>query len=92
MAYTATATMTTKRDIFKRLCMDQVAIVYLLPTKTNITYIYIYIYICKTKGTLLDAITHLVHHIHQERKTAEKTIILYCRRHNEVAEVYKQVK
>ena len=39
----------------------------------------------------VDAITPLVCHIRQERKTAKMTII-YCRRHNEVAEVYEQLK
>ena len=78
MALTATATTRTMRVIFKRLCMDQVAIVYLPPTKKNI------IIICKMKGTLIDAITPLVCHIRQGRKKAKRLLPSRCSKYSKV--------
>ena len=65
--------------------MKEVAIIYLPPTKTNI------IYICKKKEKLSDALLPLVDHILEKQRASYKTLI-YCQKHNEVAEVYEMFK
>ena len=77
MALTATATTKTRKDIITRLCMNDPAIIYLPPTKSNI------VYFCKPKTTLRDVITPIAcHAVERERKglfiAADEMKLLKC--------------
>lgn len=85
MALTATATMMTRKEVISRLCMINPIIVYMAPTKANIFYS------CKSKTTISDAIAPIVQCIRERGKSTNK-IIIYCRKHNDVADIYEYFK
>lgn len=85
MALTATATSTTREVVQKRLCMQNPKLIYLPPTKKNIYYS------VKTKLTMLEVIQPIVEELQSRNKYADK-MILYCRRLNEVADMYEEFK
>lgn len=82
MALTATATASTRLEIISRLCMDCPIIIYEPPTQMNIMYSVS----CKTSISTVceDVAKNLLKHGNKADK-----MIIYCRRHLEVACIYE---
>lgn len=83
MALTATATKSTRRIVIQRLCMENPVIVYLPPTKSNITYT-----VFAKPELVKEMIQPIVDDLKTKGKQAGK-VLIYCRRHEEVAMMYE---
>ena len=85
MALTATATESTRNHVISRLCLDDPVIEYVPPTKTNILYS---VYQKSSLDTIVIKITEDL----LKYKDQRERVLIYCRRHLEVASFYKQFK
>ncbi|KAL5506244.1 hypothetical protein EMCRGX_G007846 [Ephydatia muelleri] len=83
MALTATATNTTRKVVISRLCMEDPVIVYVPPTKTNITYSVI------EKPSINVVVQQIAKELLEYGDKSCRTII-YCRKHLEVASMYEE--
>ena len=85
MALTATATESTRKHVISRLCLDDLVIVYVPPTKTNILYS---VYQKSSLDTIVIKITEDL----LKYKNQTERVLIYCHRHLEVASFYEQFK
>ena len=82
MALTATATVSTRRIVMKRLNMKHPVIISITPDKPNI------LYTIQQKGDMQDVVAKISEQVKRKGLTANKAII-YCCYHREVANFYE---
>ena len=83
MALTATATATTRKVVIRRLCMQDPVIIYIPPTKSNVTHSVI------EKPHINAVVQQIAKELVEYRDKSCRKII-YCRKHLEVASMYEE--
>ena len=85
MALTATATKTTRREIFRVMCMCKPTVIYVPPIKSNI------VYAVKKKTPIRTDFAYLLMELKRNR-TKSGRVIIFCKRYKDVTAIYRYFK